>query len=294
VLSVTPLALLGDLPGIHSTHPGVIAHPRFRKLCEIAIMKHLPKLEGWDTLDLDGIDVDSSFAILARKSLQTRRGVFAEESVKEISQESLLCSWDEYRAMGDGQRTVEFKRLRKMVTAVGSSSESSPEICSGSCEMSICSTRQGLNESQEMFYLLSQRTAEKENKSQSSVAAQERFFKSILPEFFVADMLWQLTLHIDGQIVGVQHYFIWRGDLLLFQDAYAPELERLDVARFMLAYAIKRGIGQAFERVRIHSLPADLAVPFVSESAFVSHVRFPPSAIYRVVEKMRNTLNKIK
>lgn len=306
ILPVTTLGLLGAVPGIQSVHPGVIAHPEFRKLCEIAVMEHLPKLKGWDTLDLDGIDVDSSFAVLAGKRLKRPSGVVAERAIKKISQENLLCGWKDYRAVGDGQRALELKRLRKMLTTVGSctapgqglSSEPVPEITSGSskvvCELLICSTRHDLNESLNVFYSLSRQAVDLRENSKSRVAAQERFFKGIVPEYFVADMLWQLTLKVDERIVGVQHYFIWRGDLLLFQGAYAPELERLDVARYMLAYAIKRGMGQALERVRIHSLPEEFARPFVSESVSVSHMRFTPSASYRVVEKMLKTINKYR
>jgi hypothetical protein len=297
VLPVTTLALLGAVPGIRSAHPAVIAHPEFRELSEIAIMEHLPTLKGWDTLDLDGIDVNSSFAILARKRLKRPCGVVAEEAIKEIDQESLLCTWSEYRARGDGQRALELTQLHKTVTALGSCPEPDHEICTGTSaqtyELSICSTRQDLNESQNVFYSLNQWAAVKGKKSVSTGASQERFFKSIVPEFFVADMLWQLSLEIDGRIVGVQHYFIWRGDLLLFQEAYASELERLDVAKFMLAYAIKRGIGQVFKCVRVHSLPADLTHSLVSESVFVSHLRFTPSAGSRVVEKLFKTLNKM-
>jgi hypothetical protein len=189
----------------------------------------------------------------------------------------------------DGQRATELTRLHKMLTAVGS--RAGP--CSEFCELSICSTRQDLNESLDTFCLLNQRITEKGKKTQGSGAAQERFFKSIVSEFFLADMLWQLTLQIDGKIVGIQHYFIWRGDLLLFQGAYAPDLEPLDVAKFMLAYAIERGMEQAFRRVRNHSLPADFAAPFVKEYASVSHLRFTPSAAGRVVEKMLKILNKV-
>ncbi|MFT4729732.1 MAG: hypothetical protein ACI9UN_004253 [Granulosicoccus sp.] len=293
VLSVTTLTLLGAVPGIRPAHPGVIAHSGFRELSEIAIMEHLPRLKGWDTLDLDGIDVDSSFAILARKRLKRPRGVVAEEAIKEIDQESLLCTWSEYCARGDGQRALELTRLRKTVTAAVCCPEPDQGIGTGTFkgtyELSICSTRQDLNKSQNVFYSLNQWVAGKGENSKSNAAAQERFYKSIVPEFFVANMLWQLTLKIDGQIVGVQHYFIWRGDLLLFQGAYAPELERLDVAKLMLAYAIKRGIGQVFKCVRVHSLPADFTHSFVSEYMFVSHLRFTPSAGCRIVDKLLKT-----
>lgn len=306
ILPVTTLALLGAVPGIQSTHPGVIAHPRFRKLCETAVLEHLPKLKGWDTLDFDGIAVDSSFAVLARKRLKRPPGVVAEMATKEISQECLLCGWNDYRAVGDGQRALELTRLRKTLTTVGSTtgpvqglcSEPGPRVSTGpanvACELSICSTRHDLNESLDVFYSLSQQSAENVKLLKSNFAAQERFFKRIVPDFFVADMLWQLTLKVDEQIVGVQHYFIWRGDLLLFQGAYAPELERFDVARYMLAYAIKRGMAQASERVRIHSLPAEFAHPFVTEPVSLSHMRFTPSVSYRVVEKMLKTLNKYR
>jgi hypothetical protein len=282
VLSMTTLALLGDLPGIQSIHPGVIALPRYRKDCEIAVMKFLPTLKGWDTLDLDGIDVPSSFAMRARKSMKTRRGEVADEVINQIDQQSLLGSWNEYCAVQDGQRAVELKRLDKTLNV--------SEAGSRGNGLSICSTRQDLNDSQDGFYSLSQQIVDK--KSKDRIVSQERFFRSIVPEYFLADMLWQLTLHIDGKIVGVQHFFIWRGDLLLFQGAYAPELERVDIVKFMLAYAIKRGIGQAFSRVRIHSLPSEFAHPFVSGAKSGSHLRFTPSKVRRVVDKMLKTLNK--
>lgn len=282
VLTMTTLALLGDVPGIQSIHPGVIALPRYRKLCEIAVMKFLPKLKGWDTLDLDGIDVDSSFAVLARKSMKKRGGVAADEVIHDVDQQSLLGSWNDYCVRQDGRRAVELKLLNKTLNVSKAGSQGK--------RLSICSTRQDLNDSQDAFYSLSQQGVDKISKGR--IASQERFFRSIVPEYFLADMLWQLTLHIDGKLVGVQHFFIWRGDLLFFQGAYAPKLERVGIAKFMLAYAIKRGMGQAFSRVRIHSLPLGFAHPFVSGSMSASHLRFTPSTVRRVVDKTLKTLNK--
>ena len=279
-LSVTTLALLGAVPGIQAVHPGVIAQPRFRKLSEIAIMQHLPKLKGWDTLDLNALDGESSFAALARENLRTGRGVLAREAVNEIEQEILPGSWNEFQASDEGLRARVLKRLGEKFKAVGS------------CQLSISSTRHEMIEAQSLLYSLNKVSSNTGNRSDNSVVAQSDFYKSIVSEFFLSDMLWQLTLRIDGQIVGVQHYFIWRGDLLLFQDVSASNLKKSDVTRYMLGYAIKRGMGQAVARVRIHTLPSGDTNPFVAQSGRVSHLRFTPSAVDRVVEKMLNIFGK--
>ena len=284
LLSLTSLSLLGALPGVQSTHPGVIAHPKYRKRVESAVLRHLPKLKGWDTLDLSGLDANSSFATLARQQLRRKGGVMAVETTHELVQESLRCSWSEYRSIGGGQRALELKQLSNAVTAMGSGP--------GACELSICSTRQELNESLEVFYSLIEPQAEKGHTPEHDRAARERFFRQLVPEFFLADMLWQLTLRIDGRIVGVQHYFVWRGDLLLFQEAYTPTIEKRTLTTFMLAYAIKRGMGQALEQVRIHTQPFEFADVFVSKAMSVSQLRFTPSRFLRVVEKMLKTRNK--
>jgi len=279
-LSVTTLALLGAVPGIQAVHPGVIAQPRFRKLSEIAIMQHLPKLKGWDTLDLNALDVDSSFAALARDKLRTERGVVAEELTSQIDEQTLQGSWNEFLATDDGLRALELKRLGKKFMAVGF------------CELSLTSTRHDLADSQDKLYSLNRQPADTRNTPDNSVATQQSFFKGVVSELFVAHMLWQLTLHIDGQVVAVQHYFLWRGDLLLFQSASASELDELDVAKYLLAYAIKRGMGQSFGRVRIHCLPSGFAHPFVAQSACCSQLRFTPSGGNRLVAKVLKIVDK--
>lgn len=283
-LPVTTLSLLGALPGIQPTHPGVIAHPKFRQWVEGAVMGHLPNLKGWDTLDLNGMEVDASFAVLARERLRKRGAAAAVHTNNELPHESLLCSWADYRLGGGGQRALELQRLHKTVTGLGTGSDS--------CELSLCSTRQDLLESQTIFFSMNRGVSTKIKSADDTAAARERFFKTVVPEFFVADLLWQLTLKIDGNILGVQHYFIWRGDMLLFQEAYAPQYQHTDLAKFMVAYAIKRGIGQAFRRIRVHTRFADFSAPFICKFESVSHLRFTPSATSRVVDKILKKPNR--
>lgn len=284
ILTVARLSLLGAVPGIQSTHPGVIAHPDFRQRCEIAVLKHLSKIKAWDTLDLDGIDVNSSFAVLACNYLKGPRGVAAERILSEVRQENLPCSWSAYRARHEGKRALELKRLRETLTRGAAKALE--------YEFSICSTHQALQKSQDVFYTLARQAGGKNTQSQCNSAALERFMRAIVAQFFVADMLWQLTLTIDQRIVGVQHYFIWRGDLLFFQGAYTSELNQRDVASYMLAYTIRRGIGQTFRRVRIHSLAADFSAPIVCDLLRVSRLLFTPAATYRIVEKLLEAVNK--
>ena len=280
VLPVTTLALLGGFSDMQTTHPGVIAQPRFRKQVEAAVMDYLPKLKGWDTLELDGMDINSSFVALARKHLKTRGGVAVSEAVNGIPEESLLRTWIEYRAAGDGQRATQVKRLSKKMTELGE------------CAWSLCSTRSSLNEMQEVFYELELLKATKGKKRKYTAASRERFFRAIVPEFFITDMLWQLSLRIDGKVVGVQYYFIWRGDLLLFQGAYNADTDQKDVANFMLGYAITRGMGQAMRRVRIHTQASDTASTLVSDVGEIVQLRFTPSKVRRVVDKTFKSLNK--
>lgn len=286
IFPMTTLALIGAVPRIQTTHPCVLSHPRFRKLVEIAVMKYLPTLKGWHALELDGIDVESSVAAVARFCLKTRRGTAPAVIQTNIEQENLLCTWKEYQLKGRGDRGADLNHLSKELKALASSSES--------CELSICSTRHDLNESQDRLYALNRSMDEHGNFPVNSNACEERFFKRVVSEFFLADMLWQVTLKIDAETVGVQHYFIWRGELMLFQGAYAPKLPRPDFARFMLAYAIKRGIGQALMLIRIHSLEPALVSSMVSERVSVAQLRFTPSLVRRVLNKQLKRLKKLK
>lgn len=306
ILPLTTLALIGAIPGLQGTHPGVLAHPRYRQSSEMAILQYLPKLKEWDTLVLDGIDTHSNFVELARKRLQTGRGVVASEVKISIRQKRLPQSVREYRLSGDGQRPIVFDRLYSKIDSTSLVSHSDPSLDSAPSpyvsdspdsavyDLSICSTRQSLNESRDVLNALKQQNSGRgaRQKSQSTSLAQERFHKSVVSDFFVADLLWQLTLKVDQRVVAVQHYFIWHGDLLLFDDAYSPELEPVDTARFMMAYAIEKGIGYAFRQLGIHSLSFDYGNLLVGESTLVSQLRFTPSMIPRVVEKMLETLKK--
>ncbi len=259
------LMIMGELNGVKSIHHGVIAQPTLRDAACDAIISHLPTLKMWHTLVLNGLDENSVFATLARQRIVNNRSG-ALETVSTSSYEILPASWSEFKDRSKGVRFNDLSRI----------SQSLKEL--GHCELELCSTREAFRENQRVF-----------NERMSSVGeTDEPFYSDFILQGFMADAIWQLVFSINGNVVGIQHYSIERGELVLLQGRYAPSVKTLGAAKYMLAYALKRGIDQVLNGAHSVVSDDDSANEFLTGNRSVISIHYTASSWRRMLEAVLN------
>ena len=263
-ISQNTLMIMGGLDGVQSIHHGVIAQPTIRDAACDAIINHLPTLKMWHTLLLNGLEEKSVFVTLARQRIVGNRSG-AIEMVSDSSYELLPPSWSEFKDRSKGVRFNDLSRI----------SQSLKEL--GKCELELCSNREAFRENQRVLSTL----------LSSSDETEESFYSDYILQGFMADAIWQLVFSINGKVVGIQHYSIERGELVLLQGCYAPAVKSLGAAKYMFAYALKRGIDQVINGA--HSVISHDGVSgFLLGNRSVSSIHYTASSWRRMLETVLN------
>ncbi len=267
--TVNTLAFTGDVQGLCVNHEGMICLPRYRSLAIQTLLNHLPTLKGWKKICLNGLLTHSEFAWAAKKSSGLSLDRNNAKQTMYAKQQSLPSSWAAFRndregLLGDLLSTTSVE-LRKL----------------GGFELSICSSlrelERGLLIYQNMVDEGKSLSASRANVESASFA----FVAEQIKEFFIKDQLWQISLIVDDQVLCIQHYLLWRSDLILIQSGVAPEYEHLDIEKFVLAYAVKRGIEHVIGRMVVLLRQADNYQDYVTESLSVSNWQYSPSKLRR-------------
>lgn len=266
------LKIMGRLEGIEPVHHGVIAQPKMRaKACD-AILDYLPTMKAWHSLSFDGLDSTSKFSTLAsRKIISNKKGATQLRSRSPI--QFLPSSWDEYKSFGGGIRVKELSRISASLKRVGD------------CELTLCSTKEEFKKNLQFL----KQFAEGSTSQAENSATTSPFYSQFIMNGFLSDALWQVALTIDGETVGVQHYSIERGNLILLQAGYAASFKDTGVGEYMLAYAIKRGIDQTM--FSVHSVVNDgISSSLMSDEHSVCSIRFTRAPWRRALEPLFNRL----
>jgi len=265
--SANTLAFTGDVPGLNVVHHGMVCLPKFRQLIAPALLKHLPSLKGWNKLRFNGLLADSTLAMAALESDHLSFESKASDEAQLPLQTRKLTSWVEYRNE-QGARRV--KLLSKISAALRQS---------GECELSICSSRDSFDDGMKSYSRLNSVDTQSTDGDAVEQSESDLFLNDLLKEFYSQDQLWQVTLSREEHIVGVQQYFLWRGELILVQSAFDPELERLSADTFMLAYVIKRAIEQTAYRLSVLKDDAQRYNDFVTQSMNIAVLQYSSSRV---------------
>jgi len=275
LLTLSTLEFMGNIPGAVTPHYGVIAQPRYRAAAEKLILRQISKLRGWQMLSLQNLSENSSLAQALREHQNYDDEIEFREDQDSIPQITLPRSWSEYRQGGE-LRAAQLKSLNKQLNQLGE------------CELSITSTKEDFSEALSAYTRLCVPLTEQQSKTEvnNGLAEADEFLRNVVENYFSSDQLWQVTLKIDSDIVGVQHYFLWRGYLVLIQEAFTPELKERQASQFMLAYSINRGFRQGIRRVCIANSYAESVDQFVDQKWRISEFRYTQSKVKRLLEPL--------
>lgn len=265
VVPQNTLMIMGALDGSQSFHQGVVAQPTVRGAACEAIISYLPTMKLWHSLLLNGLDENSLFARLARQRIASNRSA-GKETVSSSAYELLPASWNEFKERGGGVRFEELSRISQRLKDLGT------------CELELSSTREAFRENQRLSY----------EQLSSSGEAPESFYTDFLLQGFMADTIWQLVFCINEELVGIQHYSIERGELVLIQGSYAPSVRTLGAEKYMFAYALKRGIDQVMNGAHAVIAEDDIANGFLIGNRSVSSIRYTASFWRRLLETIIN------
>ncbi|MFK8076192.1 MAG: GNAT family N-acetyltransferase [Granulosicoccus sp.] len=259
------LMIMGTLNGVQSIHQGVIAQPSLRvSACE-AIIGHLPTIKPWHTLLLNSLDENSAFAVLARQRILGNRSG-ANETVSSLRYEVLPESWNEFVGHRKGARLNELSRITQSLEELGK------------CEFELCSTRKVFRENQRILSEL----------LLSTDGTEESFYSDFIVQGFMADTIWQLVFSLNGRVVGIQHYSIERGELVLLQGCYAPTVKTLGAAKFMFAYALQCGIRRVMNGAHSVVSDDDCANEFLIGNRSVVSIHYTASLWRRMLGPVLN------
>lgn len=277
VIPGNTLMFMGTLGRIDHVHHGVVSQPHLRDAACTSIIAHLPTMKAWHTLLLGGLDQSSVFATLARQRIVgNRKG--ALEVLSVAYHEVLPNSWSGYKDFNGGFRASELSRISKRLKEVGR------------CELTISSTREEFKTNQELLYRLAANSDETEDLEDSTELRS--LYADYTLQGFLADSVWQVVFVVNGEAVGVQHYSIERGELVLLQAGYSPSVKSLGAANYMFAYAIKRAIDQAMVGACAVACDDNLSSSLLMGKLPVSAIRYTPSLWRRLLESLLDRLPK--
>lgn len=221
----------------------VIALPECRDAAERAFLDFLPHLSGWHTLHFTGMLQSSSLAGRVREFVRAQPGSAVTPCSQIIQRAALPASSDDFQLLLGREHLEQINHRQHRLDAAGVS------------ELSICATSEELAEASDTLVSL-HRLAWAGKQQEGGCTACERFHRAVIRQFFAMDALWLVTLKLDGNIIGVQYLFAWRGVLMFMQSSYSPECENLHPEQVLSTYVIQRGIEQGMvglDMLRAHS-----------------------------------------
>ncbi len=209
----------------------IIAHPQWRAAAERQLMSFLPNIAGWQKLWLSDVKEHSSLECCITKLIKEQPGTTIVRSVQTIQRATLPASFEQYRASLSRKRRKQINHRRNRL------------VQAGETQLNICANTAELSEATDALVQLHRlRWQSKRKPGAFRSVAYEQFHRSVIKHFFASDSLWLTTLKVDGQIVGVQYIFAWRGKLMFVQSGYSPDHEALSPGHVLFTYAIERGI----------------------------------------------------
>lgn len=238
LLPVRVLRFVGTGGDTSPDYLNIIALPEWRDAAEQAVLDYLPQIPGWHKLVLSDMAAQSSLAVRTRAFVEEQPGVPLAPKRHVIQTASLPASFDIYRSQLSRKRRKQINHRQNRLEAAGQ------------VDLSICATKEELTEATDALVSLHRRRWEsKQEPGGFGSVAYEQFHRTVIRRFFAADALWLATLKLDGQIIGVQYIFVWRGTLMFMQSGYSPEHESLSPGHVLFTYVIRRGIEQGMSAI---------------------------------------------
>ncbi|MFK7892079.1 MAG: GNAT family N-acetyltransferase [Granulosicoccus sp.] len=238
ILPVRVLRFIGTGGDTSPDYLNIICLPTWRDAAEKAVLEFLPHIHGWHKLIMSDVAANTSLASRVTAFVDEQPGVPLSLLRHTIQKASLPTSYDAYRAQLSRKRRKQINHRQNRLSKAGLA------------ELSVCTTQAELNEATDALVALHRLRWKSKNEAGAfRSAAYEQFHRAVISEFFAADALWLATLRLDGQIIGVQYIFAWRGTLMFMQSGYSPEHEKLSAGHVLFNYVIQRGIEQGMTGV---------------------------------------------
>ena len=211
----------------------IIAEPHFRDQAERVLIAHIRTLPDWHKLYLSDVRSDSTLAARIAQLVDNCQGVALPTHTNVIQRADLPHCFDDYRANLSRKRRKQINHRQNRLDAAGHS------------ELNLCATLDEVLVATDALVALHRlRWLSKGEPGAFSSQAYERFHRAVIRQFFVNDALWLATLKLDGNIIGVQYIFVWRGELMFVQSGYLPEAQSLSPGHVLFTYVIRRAIEQ--------------------------------------------------
>lgn len=263
---VVPVAVLRFIGSGRDTSPdylNIVSLPTVRQQAEKAFLEYLPKVPGWQKLYLSDIRESSGFFEQARRFVGAQPGVLIPLRKNIILRATLPASWEEYRMGLSRKRRKQINHRNNRLHAAGDS------------ELSLCADIKELNKAMDALATLHrQRWQSKGEEGAFNTDSYEQFHRAVIEGFFHADALWLATLRLNGEIIGVQYIFVWRGELLFFQSGYSPDHEALSPGHVLFTYVIERAIEQGITGIDMLKGHYDYKSAYAREESVTCDVGF--------------------
>ncbi len=233
IVPVHVLRFIGTGGDTSPDYLNIIALPECRNAAERAFLDYLPSIKGWQKLHLTDMLQSSSLADRVSDFVNTQPGSALTPHSQIIQKTALPATFEDYRMQLSRKRRKQINHRQNRLDAAGVS------------ELALCATTEELAEASDALvslHLLRWESKQEEGGFRS--IAYEQFHRAVIRHFFAMDALWLATLKLDGNIIGVQYIFLWRGELMFMQSGYSPEHESLSPGHVLFTYVIQRGIEQ--------------------------------------------------
>ncbi len=236
IIPVQVLRFIGTGVDTSPYYLNIIALPDCRDAAERAFLDFLPHIDDWHKLHLTDMLQLSSLATRVREFVNTQPGMVLTPHTQIIQKAALPAAFEDYRMQLSRKRRKQINQRQNRLDAAGVS------------ELSICATTEELAEASDALVSLHLlRWESKQAESGFRSTADEQFHRAVIRHFFAMDALWLVTLKLDGNMIGVQYIFVWRGELMFMQSGYSPEHESLSPGHVLFTYVIQRGIEQGMD-----------------------------------------------
>lgn len=233
IIPVRIMQFIGSGADTSPDYLGLIALPEWRELAQKQALAYLKQVKGWTKLLLSDMRADSSLAEQALRFVEDQPGTALTPTCHIIQRSSLPDSFEAWRASLSRKRRKQINHRRNRLDQAGR------------WALSICASRQELD--QAMDALIRLHRLRWQSKGEAGAFRTDdyvQFHRAVIERFFSTDALWLATLELDGQIIGVQYIFLWRGELLFMQSGYSPDHESLSPGHVLFTYVIERAIEQ--------------------------------------------------